>query len=396
MDTLYLLNRFVWLFTMGACFAITLISIQHPFQDGMVIRRSRVFMIPLSVFMMNALHLTPAFSIEEVSWVGESLLVLSLWAVHWKGAVFLERLFLPFLVMPVTSIVLMRLIHEYGVDFVKNVQQPHYFWTVLIPFIGLYLVNRHQLGHIKLLFYGGIMLILSYGVQFFGRSLYMPEVSLVLKATAYILWIIHVSNVAREETVSCRHELSEAKRRMEKTAFYAARKRESELNRTHQNILENAKKDGLTGAFNRISIMDMIEERLKRQPDQPFSILMFDIDKFKSINDQYGHVVGDLALKQLASTAENVIRGEDRLGRYGGDEFIILLPTLNLPEAKIVAERLRERIQEQADPVFSISIGVAVYPKDGTSVVKLIEKADLGLYKSKGKGGNSVSHTDVF
>jgi len=224
----------------------------------------------------------------------------------------------------------------------------------------------------------------------------LPEVSIFLKMAGYVLWTADFSLIARTETLTHRHDLLDAERKMKRATFYAAKKRESEISRTHKNILETAKKDGLTGAFNRISLMNMIEENINARKDMPFAILMFDIDKFKQVNDQFGHVVGDIALKQLANVAEGVIRGEDRLGRYGGDEFIVLLPSLNLPEARIVAERLRERVNDIKDPSFTISIGISLYPKDAISVTKLIEKADQGMYKSKGKGGNAVSHMDVF
>jgi diguanylate cyclase (GGDEF)-like protein len=223
----------------------------------------------------------------------------------------------------------------------------------------------------------------------------MPEVSVTLKIMAYLLWAAHFSLVAREESITCRHELTLAQQTIKKTSLYAARNRESKLSENHRHILESAKRDGLTGALNRISIMDLIENQINNNKDQLFVILMFNIDHFKQINDHYGHVVGDLVLKQLAETAENIIRNEDQLGRYGGDEFIIMLLGLNLTNAKMVAERLREQVQALIDPNISISIGIAVYPKDGVSVIKLIENATRGMLDAKRKGGNTVCHEET-
>jgi diguanylate cyclase (GGDEF)-like protein len=119
---------------------------------------------------------------------------------------------------------------------------------------------------------------------------------------------------------------------------------------------------------------------------------MFDIDNFKTINDSLGHVTGDLCLKNLAVIASNNIREVDFLGRYGGDEFIIVLPSLSENEAKFVAERFKNKVNENSNPKFTVSIGIATYPRDGQTVKELISVADKGLYKSKSKGKNSISH----
>ncbi len=396
MDSIYLLNRGIWLLSLSVCFSIVLLSVQHPYQHQLVVRRARLYVVPLTIFVMNALHLTPGFSIELVYWLGESLFLILVIFAYWESARFLEKPVGALLFLPAVTAGLVWLLHAQAAQLMNEIPLVHYVWTILFPLVILYWHNKQKKIERRFFFYGTFILTLSYGVQFFGKSVYLPEVSVLLKITAYVLWTAHFALIARTETLTYKQDLIDLERKMDRTAFYAAKKRESEIARTHQNILETAKKDGLTGAFNRISIMDMIEETIRMKKEGAFSILMFDIDKFKYINDNFGHVVGDMALKQLANVADGVIRGEDRFGRYGGDEFIVLLPSLNLPEARIVAERLRERVSDIKDPSFTISIGIAIYPKDATSVTKLIEIADKGMYRSKGKGGNAVSHVDVF
>jgi len=398
LDTIYLLNRLTWLLSLVASSSIVLLAVFYPFQDEVIQRRCRVFTVPLTLFAMNALHLIPGLRIEKVLWLGDLLvltLVVLIMPLKERGKA-LTGIWVPFLWLPLATALLIRFGYMRAGHLIEIIPDHHMVWPLALLLGILYRQGRSEGRRIRLFFTGSSVLTAAYGVQIFGRSLYMPEVSLGLKVIAYTLWTVSFYLTAREEVLSNRQELDHLKRSSEKTAFYAAKKRESELNRTHQTLMENAKKDGLTGAYNRISIMDFIEERIKSNQQKPFAILMFDIDKFKSINDLYGHVAGDQALKYLADTAGNVIRGEDRLGRYGGDEFIILLPSLNLPEATLVAERMCERVREKAKPSFTISIGIAVYPQDGTTVVSLIEKADRGLYKSKSKGGNTASHVSVF
>jgi len=395
MDNVYLLNQGIWLLSLSVCFSIVLLSVQHPYQHPLVVRRARLFIVPLTIYVINTLHLTPGFSNELVFWMGESLFLLLVLVSYWDKTRFLEKPVVSLLVVPIITGGLVWVLHGMAAQWMNEFPVVHYVWTILIPLAILYGFNKRKNIERRFFFYGTLVLTLSYGIQFFGKSVYMPEVSVLLKMTAYVLWTAHFALIARTETLTYKQDLMEAERKMERTAFYAARKRETEMTRTHHNILETGKKDGLTGAFNRISIMDMIEETINADKEGPSAILMFDIDKFKYINEHFGHLVGDIALKQLGNVVQGVIRGEDRLGRYGGDEFIVLLPSLNLPEARTVAERLRERVENIKDPSFTVSIGIAVYPEDAISVTKLIEKADQGMNKSKSKGGNEISHIDV-
>ncbi|MDR3540385.1 MAG: GGDEF domain-containing protein [Desulfosporosinus sp.] len=149
--------------------------------------------------------------------------------------------------------------------------------------------------------------------------------------------------------------------------------------------------DTLTEAYNRKGIMDQMDRLVDNPKIKLFSLLMFDIDKFKTINDTMGHSVGDKCLKTLSKIARGNLRDGDFLGRYGGDEFIILLPNTDTDTAFRVAERFRQKIQETENPHITVSIGIATYPNDGKNNRDLLEYADAGLYISKENGRNRVS-----
>ncbi len=153
-----------------------------------------------------------------------------------------------------------------------------------------------------------------------------------------------------------------------------------------------AKTDDLTGAFNKKAMVDDINQYLTDKKVKTFSILMFDIDKFKTVNDTLGHIIGDKCLKTLAQIAKESIRDHDRLYRYGGDEFLIILPEADLKTAVVVADRFRRNIEKTTDPHFTISIGIANYPVDANTQKALVHHADEGLYVSKEKGRNRVSY----
>jgi diguanylate cyclase (GGDEF)-like protein len=120
---------------------------------------------------------------------------------------------------------------------------------------------------------------------------------------------------------------------------------------------------------------------------------MFDIDNFKKINDTHGHITGDKCIKNLMNICRNSFRGDDVIGRFGGDEFVILLPGTSPVKAYLVAERFRKNVEQTKDPHYTVSIGVASYPLDGKNSKGLISSADKALYISKEKGRNMVSHT---
>ena len=155
-----------------------------------------------------------------------------------------------------------------------------------------------------------------------------------------------------------------------------------------------ASHDLLTSLLNRRGIQEAMERELARskRTGSPFSILLFDADRFKLINDRLGHKQGDLVLKSIALSAATGLRDEDYLARWGGEEFICLLPNTSRDEAIQIAERMRNDIKSTSVSVATVEInitasfGVASYPLDGTSIDKLIAAADAALYQAKRTG----------
>jgi diguanylate cyclase (GGDEF)-like protein len=156
--------------------------------------------------------------------------------------------------------------------------------------------------------------------------------------------------------------------------------------------------DGLTQLFNRAHWQSRLQEEVIRAAryELGLSMLLFDLDHFKSINDQYGHPAGDAVLVAVAQIIRSCLRESDFAGRYGGEEFGVILPSTNVVGAMVVAERLRRQIEAQeiqCDSTtihVSASIGVVEFGGDVVSVERLIAKADEALYQAKAAGRNRV------
>lgn len=149
--------------------------------------------------------------------------------------------------------------------------------------------------------------------------------------------------------------------------------------------------DPLTGLVNRRTMDQKTKKWLN--DGVPFALVIFDIDKFKRVNDRYGHSVGDDVLKFLAKEMLAVSRDEDVCCRYGGEEFVLLLPYTTTLEAFEVAERLRKKLETTISPcgeVITISSGISSFPETGHHMVELIEAADECLYEAKNTGRNKT------
>lgn len=178
-------------------------------------------------------------------------------------------------------------------------------------------------------------------------------------------------------------------------------KQQDELDKLNHKLFEDGRRDGLTGLGNRLKMDEqlVILERQLAESPMPMCVALIDIDCFKSYNDTAGHQAGDVALSKVAEALARESRRSDALFRYGGEEFLILLPDLNLSEAHKALERVREAVQEMSIPhpgesptgVVTISVGVtAVRPEGPGSIELAIKKADEALYLAKGHGRNKV------
>lgn len=162
-------------------------------------------------------------------------------------------------------------------------------------------------------------------------------------------------------------------------------------------------KDPLTGLYNRRYLTEMLGREIRRavRAEQPLGVLMLDLDHFKKFNDTYGHDAGDTVLREAASFLTKSIRVEDIVCRFGGEEFVVLLPTADLNAAHARAERIRSKLREltvlhqgQSLGMVTVSAGVAALPMHGTSPKELLDAADAALYRAKREGRDRVVNAD--
>jgi diguanylate cyclase (GGDEF)-like protein len=166
------------------------------------------------------------------------------------------------------------------------------------------------------------------------------------------------------------------------------------LNALNKKLARLSVTDKLTGLYNRLKTDEVLDQELHRSQrfEQPFSVIMIDIDKFKQVNDRHGHHIGDHVLITIAKLLEANTRETDVIGRWGGEEFIVICTQTDQPGAVKLAENLRQTLQCQAIPVVNqktASFGVATYQLND-QLADIIARADAALYEAKRKGRNRV------
>jgi diguanylate cyclase (GGDEF)-like protein len=169
----------------------------------------------------------------------------------------------------------------------------------------------------------------------------------------------------------------------------------SNLEKAHLRIITLVNTDSLTRLANRRFFIDLLDKAMafSKRHEQALSVIMADLDNFKSINDTYGHQAGDQVLAAFGQVMQASIRQEDLAARFGGEEFILMLPGTTIEDATILAERLRESLENLAFPPLktrvTASFGIAQYRPDDT-IETLVKRADEGLYAAKAAGRNRV------
>jgi diguanylate cyclase (GGDEF)-like protein len=166
----------------------------------------------------------------------------------------------------------------------------------------------------------------------------------------------------------------------------------------YKKVQELSITDSLTQIYSRRYFLEKLEEEISRAKkfQLSFAFLMVDIDHFKKINDNYGHLVGDVILKEVAKAIKENVRQIDFMGRYGGEELSIILTETNKQDAGLITERIRQAVESRQIKAYdetlntTVSIGVSVYPADATNSMALIDKADQALYRAKLSGRNKV------
>jgi diguanylate cyclase (GGDEF)-like protein len=166
----------------------------------------------------------------------------------------------------------------------------------------------------------------------------------------------------------------------------------------YQTVQQMAIMDGLTNIYVRRHFLERFEEELNRDKNHrlQLSFFMMDVDDFKSYNDNFGHLVGDAVLREVAAILRNNIREIDLLGRFGGEEFVIVFSETSKERAYQVGERIRQIIENYKfkayDEVLKLTIsgGIAGFPEDAGTKIGLIDKADRALYEAKKRGKNNI------
>jgi diguanylate cyclase (GGDEF)-like protein len=176
---------------------------------------------------------------------------------------------------------------------------------------------------------------------------------------------------------------------------------QEELVSARESMRHAATHDSLTGLTNRGEILAMLERELERarRERKPVAVILCDVDHFKNVNDTLGHLFGDDALREIGKRLRAQLRVYDGVGRYGGEEFLMVLPSCDLPNALLRANELREIIAKTPvvcsgeERLITMSMGVAVSACEGKNEVEmLLNQADAGLYKAKENGRNRIEH----
>jgi diguanylate cyclase (GGDEF)-like protein len=224
--------------------------------------------------------------------------------------------------------------------------------------------------------------------QFKARSFHLSP---LLSSQGQVTGLVRVESADREAMDQEDQRLVESLVVLASLAFENAR-----LYREAQDL---AVTDGLTRLLLRRPLMERLELEMKRaaEQDTPFSLVMIDIDHFSAVNNTYGHPAGDAVLREVAAILRRSVRDVDICGRYGGEEFVVLLPQTPTEGARLVAERIREAVRARTFELrgeskrVTVSLGVATSPGHGTQSKALIAAADEALYRSKNEGRDRVT-----
>ncbi len=171
---------------------------------------------------------------------------------------------------------------------------------------------------------------------------------------------------------------------------------QDQLRQKNRQLGQLAAKDGLTGLYNHRTILEILQKRISESArhKSPLSIFMFDIDRFKAVNDTYGHKFGDQVLEEIAHAIQKGVRESDICGRYGGEEFVIILPNTPASKGYVLAEKLRKKIKALPWPKKNLSVTISggLVSYQGGDTDRLIIRADKLLYAAKQKGRDRIVH----
>ncbi|MBC7918178.1 MAG: diguanylate cyclase [Rhodoferax sp.] len=263
--------------------------------------------------------------------------------------------------------------------------------------LAAYQGERGAVRSIVALAIGAAVSTAAFGFRFAPEMQWPIVVLCILGLLLYQLSVTSTAFGRNHKLHEAREKLRQGEQALQQ-ANDALQQQLGEINALQAALSEQATRDPLTGLYNRRYLDDTLERELARckREGQPLSVMMIDIDHFKKVNDTYGHPAGDAVLKLLADMLNQHARSGDVACRYGGEEFLMLLPHMPLDVALLRAEQWRIDFASNT-LVFgdfhiqcTLSVGIATYPGDGTSPGILIANADLALYRAKHGGRNCV------
>ena len=249
-----------------------------------------------------------------------------------------------------------------------------------------------------LMFAAGILLsVLLFGLHFAQDTGWPTTLLLMFGLSFYLLALANASNNRNVKLRETREQLRLGEQAMQATNDMLEQ-RLAEIQTLQERLKEQALRDPMTGLFNRRYLDTIVPHELARctREKLPLCLMMIDLDHFKNVNDTYGHQGGDEVLKVLSALLLASVRASDVACRYGGEEFLLLLPNMSAENAVSRAEEWRAAFAATAVNFAgttihaTLSIGVALYPEEGSSVDELTRCADLALYRAKEQGRNRV------
>ena len=348
------------------------------------------FFIPLILGIMSFLTLNSSYAESYLFFAEFSLITALLLILALKNAKEINYLiFVALYAFPLITVAL-TLNFNYMQNYTFLVLGLYlYIGVLFLAIIYSLVMKRHSL---LFLFTGAISICASLVIPQINSLQIATILSLIFKASGYLFFTYYYYKSTAYKLEKSYFEHINLISRIDRNMQGEINRRVEEIERSNKHLVELNKTDSLTGAYNKRTILDFIDSLISRKKTMEFSVIMFDIDKFKEINDNFGHIVGDKCLKSAINIVKTNMRNDDEIGRYGGDEFIIVVTETTGVKAYLIADRMRKSIEEISDPHYTISVGVASYPSDATTVKELISAADRALYMSKKNGRNMVTH----